>query len=164
MGYQTIIQSFVPQRMDPFLVAGLIREESLYSARVVSRVGAVGLMQLMPATAKRVAQQLNLSDSKYEPDRLYQPKHNIQLGTHYLGQLLDEYQGNLIYSVAAYNAGPQAVQRWMAKNGHRPPDEFVELIGYRETRGYVKRVVGSYRIYRTIFGEACLGVSLDRFC
>jgi soluble lytic murein transglycosylase len=164
MGYQTIIQSFVPQHVDPFLVAGLIREESLYSARVVSRVGAIGLMQLMPATAKRVAQQMNLSDSKYEPDWLYQPKHNIQLGTHYLGQLLDEYQGNLIYSVAAYNAGPQAVQRWMAKNGHRPPDEFVELIGYRETRGYVKRVVGSYRIYRTLFGKACPGVSLDRFC
>ena len=164
MGYQTIIQSFVPQHVDPFLVAGLIREESLYSARVVSRVGAIGLMQLMPATAKRVAQQLNLSDSKYEPDRLYQPKHNIQIGTHYLGQLLDEYQGNLIYSVAAYNAGPQAVQRWMAQNGHRPPDEFVELIGYRETRGYVKRVVGSYRIYRTLFGKACPGVSLDRFC
>ena len=164
MGYQTIIQSFVPQHVDSFLVAGLIREESLYSARVVSRVGAIGLMQLMPATAKRVAQQLNLSDSKYEPDRLYQPKHNIQLGTHYLGQLLDEYQGNLIYSVAAYNAGPQAVQRWMAKNGHRPPDEFVELIGYRETRGYVKRVVGSYRIYRALFGKACPSVSLDRFC
>ena len=164
MGYQAIIQSFVPQHVDPFLVAGLIREESLYSARVVSPVGAIGLMQLMPATAKRVARQLNLSDSKYEPDRLYQPKHNIQLGTHYLGQLLDEYQGNLIYSVAAYNAGPQAVQRWMAKNGHRPPDEFVELIGYRETRGYVKRVVGSYRIYRTLFGKGCTGVSLDRFC
>jgi soluble lytic murein transglycosylase len=164
MGYQTIIQSFAPQHVDPFLVAGLIREESLYSARVVSPVGAIGLMQLMPATAKRVAKQLNLADSKYEPDRLYQPKHNIQIGTHYLGQLLDEYQGNLIYSVAAYNAGPQAVQRWMAKNGHRPPDEFVELIGYRETRGYVKRVVGSYRIYRTLFGKACSGVSLDRFC
>ena len=56
----TIIQSFVPKHVDPFLVAGLIREESLYSARVVSRVGAIGLMQLMPATAKRVAQQLNL--------------------------------------------------------------------------------------------------------
>jgi soluble lytic murein transglycosylase len=164
MGYQAIIQSFTPKHVDPFLVAGLIREESLYSARVISRVGAVGLMQLMPATAKHVAQQLSLSDSKYEPDQLYQPKHNIQLGTHYLGQLLDEYQGNLIYSVAAYNAGPQAVQRWMAKNGHRPPDEFVELIGYRETRGYVKRVVGSYRIYRTLFGKACSSVSLDRFC
>lgn len=164
MGYQTIIQSFVPQHVDPFLVAGLIREESLYSARVVSPVGAIGLMQLMPETAKRMAQQLNLSGSKYNPDRLYQPKHNIQLGTHYLGQLINEYQGNLIYSVAAYNAGPQAVKRWMAKNGHRPADEFVELIGYRETRGYVKRVVGSYRIYRTLFGKICPPISLDRFC
>jgi soluble lytic murein transglycosylase len=163
MGYQEMIRSYAPQHVDPFLVAGLIREESLYSTRVVSPVGAIGLMQLMPATAKRLAHQLT-SGIAYEPAHLYQPRHNIQLGTHYLGQLVDEFQGNLIYSVAAYNAGPEAVQRWMAKNGHRPSDEFVELIGYRETRGYVKRVLGSYRIYRALFGEPCSGNSLDRFC
>ena len=164
MGYQHIIKSHVPRHVDPFLVSGLIREESLYSARVVSPVGAMGLMQLMPATAKRVASHLNLTDSKYEADRLYQPHHNIQLGTHYLGQLLKEFQGNVIYSVAAYNAGPQAVHRWVAQHGQRPADEFVELIGYKETRGYVKRVVGSYRIYRTLFGKTCPPISLDRFC
>ena len=164
MGYQSIIQSVVPRNVDPFLVSGLIREESLYSARVVSPVGAIGLMQLMPTTAKNVAQQLHLSDSTYDFDRLYQPEHNIQVGTHYLGQLLDEFQGNIIYAVAAYNAGPRAVQRWIAKNGHRPADEFVEFIGYRETRGYVKRVVGSYRIYRMLFGQSCPPISLDRFC
>ncbi len=164
LGYQQIIQTFVPHHVDPFLVSGLIREESLYSARVVSPVGAIGLMQLMPATAKHVAQQLRLSDSTYEPNQLFQPKHNIQLGTHYLGQLLEKYQGNLMYSVAEYNAGPQAVKRWIAKNGHRSADEFVELIGYRETRGYVKRVVGSYRVYRTLYGKTCGPISLDRFC
>ena len=163
MGYQEMIRSFSPKHVDPFLVAGLIREESLYSPRVVSPVGAIGLMQLMPATAKRMAHQL-ASGLAYEPANLYQPRHNIQLGTHYLGQLVDKFQGNLIYSVAAYNAGPEAVQRWMAKNGNRPSDEFVELIGYRETRGYVKRVLGSYRIYRALFGEPCPGNSLDRFC
>jgi soluble lytic murein transglycosylase len=164
MGYQMVIQSFVPKRVDPFLVAGLIREESLYSARVVSPVGAIGLMQLMPATAKKVARQLGLHNSDYDLQGLYEPEHNIQLGTYYLGQLLNEFQDNIIYSVAAYNAGPQAVKRWIAQNGQRDPDEFVELIGYRETRGYVKRVVGSYRIYRTLFGDVCRGVSLDRFC
>jgi soluble lytic murein transglycosylase len=164
MGYQMVIQSFVPGHVDPFLVAGLIREESLYSARVVSPVGAIGLMQLMPATAKKVARQLGLRDSDYDPQGLYEPEHNIQLGTYYLGQLLNEFQDNIIYSVAAYNAGPQAVKRWIAQNGQRDPDEFVELIGYRETRGYVKRVVESYRIYRMLFGDACQGVSLDRFC
>ncbi len=164
MGYQHVIQSFVPQHVDPFLVAGLIREESLYSARVVSPVGAIGLMQLMPATAKKVARQLNLVDLNYDADQLYQPRHNIQLGTHYLGQLIEEHQGNLMYSVAAYNAGPQAVKRWVAKYGHRPADEFVEFIGYRETRGYVKRVLGSYRIYRAFFGKTCPPISLDRFC
>jgi soluble lytic murein transglycosylase len=164
MGYQMVIQSFAPKQVDPFLVAGLIREESLYSARVISPVGAIGLMQLMPTTAQKVARQLGLHDSEINPQDLYDPEYNIQLGTYYLGQLLNEFQDNIIYSVAAYNAGPQAVKRWIAQNGHRDPDEFVEMIGYRETRGYVKRVVGSYRIYRILFGNGCRGVSLDRFC
>lgn len=164
MGYQMVIQTYVPKHVDPFLVAGLIREESLYSARVVSPVGAVGLMQLMPATAKKVARQLGLQNPGNNAEGLYVPEHNIQLGTYYLGQLLNEFQDNIVYSVAAYNAGPQAVKRWIAQYGQRDPDEFVELIGYRETRGYVKRVVGSYRIYRTLFGDVCRGVSLDRFC
>ncbi|HBP88090.1 MAG TPA: transglycosylase SLT domain-containing protein [Nitrospirales bacterium] len=164
MGYQAVIQSFSPKHVDPFLVAGLIREESLYSARVVSPVGAIGLMQLMPATAKKVSRQLGLKDLKSDRQGLDEPNRNIQLGTYYLGQLLNEFQDNIIYSVAAYNAGPQAVKRWIAQNGQRDPDEFVELIGYRETREYVKRVLGSYRIYRTLFGDVCRGVSLDRFC
>lgn len=164
MGYQRVIQSFAPKQVDPFLVAGLIREESLYSARVVSPVGAIGLMQLMPETAKKVGRQLGLPDSDSDRKSLDEPNRNIQLGTYYLGQLLNEFQGNIIYSVAAYNAGPPAVKRWIGQNGHRDPDEFIELIGYRETRGYVKRVLGSYRIYRTLFGDVCRGVSLDRFC
>ena len=164
MGYQMVIQSFVPKHVDPFLVAGLIREESLFSARVVSPVGAIGLMQLMPATAKQVARQLGLQDSNDNSHGLYEPEQNIQMGTSYLGQLLDEFHGNIIYSVAAYNAGPQAVRRWIAQNGQRNPDEFVELIEYKETRGYVKRVLGSYRIYRMLFGDVCRGVSLDSFC
>ncbi len=141
MGYQSVIQSFAPKHVDPFLVAGLIREESLYHARVVSPVGAIGLMQLMPETAKKVGRQLGLQDSDSDRKSLDEPNRNIQLGTHYLGQLLNEFQGNIIYAVAAYNAGPQAVKRWIGQNGHRDPDEFIELIGYRETRGYVKRVL-----------------------
>jgi soluble lytic murein transglycosylase len=164
MGYQRIIQLFAPKHVDPFLVAGLIREESLYNARVVSPVGAIGLMQLMPETAKKVGRQLGLQASDSNRKGLDEPNRNIQLGTFYLGQLLEEFQNNIVYSVAAYNAGPQAVKRWIGQNGHRDPDEFIELIGYRETRGYVKRVIGSYRIYRTLFGDDCRGISLDRFC
>ncbi len=163
-GYQTMIQSFVPKHVDPYLISGLIREESLYSARVVSPVGAIGLMQLMPRTAKRVAKQLNLIKVNYQTAWLYEPQYNIQIGSHYLGQLLDEFQGNIIYAVAAYNAGPRPVRRWIVSHGHRPADEFVEFIGYRETRGYVKRVVGSYRIYRALFDKPCPATSLDRFC
>ncbi len=163
-GYQAIIQAYTPSHLDPFLVSGLIREESLYRARAISAVGAVGLMQLMPATARRVAHRLKLSDPAYTYQQLFQPSYNIQLGVNYLGQLLTEFQGNIVYAVAAYNAGPRAVRRWMMKNGDRPTDEFVESIGYRETRRYVKRVIGSYRIYRQLFGHACPHASLDRFC
>ena len=76
--------------VEPSLVSAMIQVESNWNYKVISRSGAIGLMQLMPATAKHVAQPLNLSDSMYEPDRLYQPQHYIQLGTHYLEKLLDE--------------------------------------------------------------------------
>lgn len=163
-GYQDLIVAVAPQDVDPYLVAGLIREESLYNPRARSGVGALGLMQLMPATAKRVAHQVGLAAWKADPEALLHPERNIRLGSSYLGELIHDFQGNLVYAVASYNAGPSSVKRWIAKHGRRPPDEFVELIGYRETRGYVKRVLGSYWIYRTVFSAGCSRVSLDTFC
>ncbi len=162
--YQDVIQRYAPERLDPYLVSGLIREESLYQAQAVSRVGALGLMQLMPYTAKRVGKRLGLDPTFFVRQGLFEPEHNIQLGVHYLGTLLGQFQDNLIYSVAAYNAGPKAVQQWITKHGRHPAEEFVELIGYRETRGYVKRVIRSYRIYRMVFENSCTTPSLDRFC
>ena len=164
LGYRDLIQAMVPKHVDPYLVLGLIREESLYRVHAISSVGAIGLMQLMPYTAKRVGEQLGVEKPYYEGEGLFEPKHNIQLGAHYLGQLLQEFQNNIVFSVAAYNAGPSIVKEWVSRHGKRPPDEFVEFIGYRETQRYVKRVVRSYRIYQMVFENSCTNPSLDRFC
>ncbi len=151
-----------PRLVDPYLAAALIREESHYDARAVSRVGAIGLMQLMPATAQTVAKKDGNGD--VTRDALFDVDTNVRLGVRYLGQLLDQFDGNLVYAVAAYNAGPQAVSAWVAKNGVREIDEFVEQIPYQETRQYVKRVLRSYREYRRLGGDGCTARVLDKVC
>lgn len=161
-GYMPQIRRYAAPHVAPFLVAGIIREESLYNPKALSPVGAMGLMQLMPETADRIARRLGLAPVDRED--LLQGDVNVRLGVDYVGQLLRDYQGNLIRAVAAYNAGPAAVKRWIAKFGNRDPDEFVELISYRETRRYVKRVLTSYRIYQTLHSTTCSAIPLDRAC
>ena len=134
--------------VDPYLAAAIIREESQYDEKALSVVGAVGLMQLMPVTANAVAQRHGFPPVGRE--ELFDREINIRLGVRYLGQLLDQYNGNLAYAVAAYNAGPMAVNNWIAVHQGRDQDEFVELIPYQETRLYVKRVLRSYGEYRRL--------------
>ena len=166
MAYPTVyipkIRRYADPHVDPFLVAGIIREESLYNPKALSPVGAMGLMQLMPETATRVAHRLGLGPVNRED--LLKGDVNVRLGVAYVGELLRDYKGNLIRAVAAYNAGPDAVNRWIARFGDRDPDEFVELISYRETRRYVKRVITSYRIYHTLHSTTCGTLPLDRAC
>ena len=161
-GYIPKIRRYAAQHVDPLLIAGIIREESLYNPEALSSVGAMGLMQLMPETANRIARRLGLGSVDRED--LLQGELNVRLGVDYVGELLRDYQGNLIRAVAAYNAGPDAMNRWIARFGNRDPDEFVELISYRETRRYVKRVLTSYRIYHALHGTTCRALSLDRAC
>jgi soluble lytic murein transglycosylase len=137
--------------VDPYLVAAIIREESQYDWRSVSRVGAIGLMQVMPATANNVAQRLGLP--AVGRDDLFDQETNIRIGVHYVEQLLEQFSGNVAYTIASYNAGPMAVGSWIALHRGRSQDEFVELIPYLETRQYVKRVLRSYREYIRL-GEA----------
>ncbi|MDR4481151.1 MAG: transglycosylase SLT domain-containing protein [Nitrospira sp.] len=134
--------------VDPYLAAAIIREESQYDEKAVSVVGAVGLMQLMPVTANAVAQRYGFPTVGRE--ELFDQETNIRLGVRYLGQLLDQYGGNVAHAVAAYNAGPIAVNNWIAMHRGREQDEFVELIPYQETRLYVKRVLRSYGEYRRL--------------
>ncbi|MCP9440288.1 MAG: transglycosylase SLT domain-containing protein [Nitrospira sp.] len=136
--------------VDPFLVAAIIREESQYDWRAVSRVGAIGLMQVMPATANEVAQHHRLPE--VTRDDLFDQETNIQIGVRYIGQLLARFSGNLVHAVAAYNAGPLAVESWVVAHRGRSDDEFVELIPFQETRQYVKRVLRSYKEYVRLNG------------
>ncbi|MYG40791.1 MAG: transglycosylase SLT domain-containing protein [Nitrospira sp. SB0677_bin_15] len=161
-GYMPQIRRYAASHVDPFWVAGIIREESLYNPKALSSVGAMGLMQLMPRTANRIARRLGLAPMDRKD--LLQGEVNVRLGVAYVRQLSRDYQGNLIRAIAAYNAGPAAVKRWIAKFGDRDPDEFVELISYRETRRYVKRVLTSYRIYKTLYSTTCSTIPLDRAC
>jgi soluble lytic murein transglycosylase len=131
--------------VDPYLVAAIIREESQYDRQAVSRVGAIGLMQVMPGTASNVAQRLGLP--AVGRDDLFDQETNIQIGVRYVEQLLEQFSGNITLTIAAYNAGPIVVRSWIALHPGRSQDEFVELIPYQETRQYVKRVLRSYREY-----------------
>jgi soluble lytic murein transglycosylase len=162
MAYLPLIRNYAGSSFDPFLAAAIIREESQYDLRAVSRVGAIGLMQLMPTTAQTLARSLGVSQIVRE--ELFDRDINIRFGVRYLEQLLQQFSGNLIYTIAAYNAGPPAVNAWTAKYADREPDEFVELIPYQETRQYVKRVLRSYREYRRLGGEGCPGRFLDKVC
>lgn len=160
--YLPTIRVYAGGAVDPYLVAAIIREESQYDARAVSRVGAVGLMQVMPATAQAVAKKQGFVE--VGRDELFDQETNIRVGVRYLDQLLQQFSGNVMQAVAAYNAGPQAVAGWIEKNGSKEPDEFVEMIPYQETRQYVKRVLRSYREYHRLGGSACAAGVLDKVC
>ncbi|HZZ84599.1 MAG TPA: transglycosylase SLT domain-containing protein [Anaeromyxobacteraceae bacterium] len=132
------------------LLQGLMREESGLDPLVVSPAGAVGLTQLMLPTARQVARQLKLRPPS-QLDLMRGPL-NIRLGASYLGRLLRRFDGSPALAAAAYNAGPNAVGRWLKAQGTLSLDEFVEEIPLQETRGYVKRVLRSYGAYRLLYG------------
>ncbi len=132
------------------LIYGMIREESRFEADVVSRAGAVGLMQLMPQTARRVATQLDLATEM--GDRLDEPAVNVSLGVWYAADLLRAGEGSVAWMLAAYNAGPGAAGRWIEPGtAGAPAIDAVESIDYKETRGYVKRVVESANVYHSLY-------------
>ncbi len=136
---------------DPALVWAIMREESAYRAQVSSPAGALGLMQLMPPTAGKVAGELGLTG--FVAERLYDPETNIRLGTYYLRSLIERFGGSRPLAIASYNAGPEAVGRWLEKDSDVKPDAFVESVTYGETRRYLRRVLRSYRMYQVLYGD-----------
>lgn len=150
---QDVAQDARTNGQDPLLVHALIREESRYNSRALSRSKALGLMQLMPATAYGVAKRLGVPLSG--TDDILKPETNIQLGTNYLAYTIKRFNGNALLAVASYNGGPNAVQSWFKEHqsaGESDLDVFVENIKFRETRDYVRKVFGSYWNYQHIYG------------
>ena len=137
--------------LDPYFVSAVIREESSYDPRARSGVGAIGLMQLMPDTARLVAQELGRPLS--EMTALWEPPLNITLGTRYLAQLTTRFREPIL-AVAGYNAGPHRVQRWLAERPRLDLEEFVDQIPFDETRAFAKRVYTSWHHYRRLYGDA----------
>jgi len=133
-------------RVDPLLVAALVRQESAFEPTAVSPAGARGLTQVLPTTAAGLAAQLGLGE--WNPDRLFQPEISLTLGTAELARRLEQFQGQLYLTLASYNAGAGAVQDWLRERPTDDPDLFAERIPYRETYTYVQRVYTGYRLYQ----------------
>ncbi len=136
--------------LDPYLVASLIRQESEFNPNAVSRANAVGLMQLLPKTGKAVAKEVKLK--RYNPSQLYTPAVNLQLGTRYFRGMVDKFGGSFEYALAAYNAGSDRVDEWLAQGKYRDPQEFVESIPFTETREYVQAILRNASLYKQLYG------------
>lgn len=130
--------------IDPYIVLSLMREESRFDPEALSSAGAVGLMQLMPETAERTAQRLNISVNG--PESLHDVDLNIKLGSHFLSGLLNRFD-SVPAALAAYNAGGTRVKTWLTQNNYHSSDEFIEDIPFEETRNYVKRIISTYFHY-----------------
>ncbi len=145
-------------RLSEGMVLALTKAESSFRAAVKSPVGAIGLMQLMPNTARLTAGYAG--KKPYNPLWLIDPDYNIRLGTRHLRILLDRYDQDTVYTLAAYNAGSGAVNRWRKAFGPLDRDEFIENIPYYETRDYVKKVIGGMREYELLYPQGLSAGSL----
>jgi soluble lytic murein transglycosylase len=129
----------------------IARRESAFFPQARSPVGARGLMQIMPATGKQVARGLG---QNHRSSQLYEVEHNVLLGSAYYRELLDRYQGNRIFALAAYNAGPHRVDRWKRPGTQALDVEaWVETIPFRETRNYVQAVLSYNVVFNYLQGK-----------
>jgi soluble lytic murein transglycosylase len=150
--YWTEVRRFAMEnQLDPFLVAALIRQESEFNPGAVSRANAFGLMQLLPSTGRKTAKELRLRG--FRTETLLVPNINLELGTRYFREMVDHYNGQVEYALAAYNAGTNRVEEWLSAGNYRDVAEFVESIPFTETREYVQAIVRNARIYRRLYPQ-----------
>lgn len=154
--YQAIVAEQARQTgLSPAQIYAIIRKESIFQPEIRSPAGALGLMQVMPATARQTARKYGIPySSSYS---LTEPATNIRIGSRYLRDQIREF-GHLAYAAAAYNAGPGRVVRWKAEHPGLPLDEWIAQIPFYETRDYVKRVLEYQKVY-----EYRLGLSSTPF-
>ena len=130
--------------LDPGFILAVMRQESTYNPEVVSPAGAIGLMQIMPATGRTIARELGES---FDSETLYIPSVNIRYGSYYLRQLLNQFENSRELTLAGYNGGPPHAREWSERNKEKDPDLLVEGIDFSETRNYVKKVMANYWQY-----------------
>jgi soluble lytic murein transglycosylase len=136
--------------VDELLVYSIIREESRFQKDVVSPADAVGLMQLIPPTARTVARQIGING--FSTAMLTIPRINIEMGIFYFKQVLDKFNGDVELALASYNAGPHRAADWKTRFYGLEKDEFIEEVPFRETRNYIRRILRSYGAYKAIYG------------
>jgi soluble lytic murein transglycosylase len=150
MAYWDLIRKHAAARdLDPYLVAALIAQESTFVPDIVSSARAVGLMQLMPATARQYARRVGL---RYSAALMRNPEASIRMGTAYFADKIREF-GEVHLALASYNAGERPVRTWLAERPGIPRDEFIDDIPYPETQNYVKRIMGTADDYRRLYGR-----------
>ncbi len=142
--WQELREASLQWGLDPYLVLSMMRQESLFDPEAVSRAGARGLMQLMPATAREVSRRLRMP---FSVALMHEPRQSIRMGAYYLGMQLRRF-GSPVLALCAYNAGPRRVSQWLRRGPYRGVDEFIEDIPFRETRLYVERIILTYAAYR----------------
>jgi soluble lytic murein transglycosylase len=150
LSYWDLIRKHAAEHnIDPFLLAALVAQESTFVPDIRSYAKAVGLMQLMPATARRTAKTLKVT---YTPKLLTNPEANIHLGAAYFAEKIKEFNGDLYLALASYNAGETPVHRWVTERPGVPVDEFIDDIPYPQTQLYVKKILGTADDYRRLYG------------
>ena len=144
--FSDLLDKYANKRgLDPSWVYGLVRAESAFIEDVRSPAGALGLMQVMPRTGRLTARNIGMKN--FHPNKLKQAETNIPIGSAYMKQMLDKFNGNMVLATAAYNAGPHRVDKWLPQKGCSVPDIWVEQIPFNETRKYVSRVLYFANIY-----------------
>jgi soluble lytic murein transglycosylase len=138
--------------VDPYLILAVAKQESTYRATVISHAGATGVMQLMPTTADWMV-EVEPAISSAHADNLKSPENSIRLGAYYLMRMQARSDQNLVYAVASYNGGPGNVDKWRRQMVGYDLDNFVENIPFDETRMYVKKVLGYYAAYHSLYPE-----------
>lgn len=148
---QDIVTYSKKNNVDPFLVAAIIKNESNFKHDAVSKVGAVGLMQIMPETGRWIAEQMGLKN--YQDSDLYQTRKNIRMGCWYVGELEHEFQHNLVLLMVAYNAGRGQTHEWMQENGWDYNFNDIKSIPSPDTREYVAKVMQDRDKYYLLYKD-----------
>lgn len=146
-----VFNASLEHQVDSYLVFGIIRAESKYQSQARSPVGAIGLMQIMPATGQWIAEQQGIEE--FDPSHLQDPQINIDFGCWYLASLSAEFDGQIPLVVAAYNAGRGTVQQWIAGEIWNGDLEQLENVPFEETRNYVHNVLKNYQAYQVIYSD-----------
>jgi soluble lytic murein transglycosylase len=144
-----VVRAAREKNLDPYLLAGLIRQESEFDPQARSHANAFGLTQVRPATGRLFARQAGIA--RFSSRLLFQPAANLKIGVSIFSSMLDQNGGKLEQTLAAYNAGPNRAAEWLTWNIYREPAEFVESIPFTETRDYVQAVLRNADLYRRLY-------------